>query len=82
MLSWMPDPATRDATILRQAFAGDIIDLKAATEVICSRTSTQIQQVKQIYLARFHAYLEHDIEYQASGDHKKVSPSLPPPLHT
>ncbi|KAL0409060.1 UNVERIFIED_CONTAM: Annexin D5 [Sesamum radiatum] len=72
VLLWMPDPAARDATILRQALTGDVIDLKAATEVICSRTSSQIQFVKQIYLARFHAYLEHDIEYQASGDHKKL----------
>lgn len=72
ILLWMPDPAARDATIIRQALTGDIIDLKAATEVICSRTSPQIQYVKQIYHARFHAYLEHDIEYQASGDHKKL----------
>ncbi|KAL0326799.1 UNVERIFIED_CONTAM: Annexin D5 [Sesamum angustifolium] len=72
VLLWMPDPAARDATIIRQALTGDVIDLKAATEVICSRTSSQIQFVKQIYLARFQAYLEHDIEYQASGDHKKL----------
>lgn len=68
----MPDPAAKDANILRRALTGDVIDLRAATEVICSRTTVQIQQLKQIYLARFHAYLEHDIERQASGDHRKV----------
>lgn len=72
ILLWMPDPAVRDATVVRKALSGDVIDLKAATEVICSRTSTQIQHFKQIYHAKFHAYLEHDIEYQASGDLKKV----------
>ncbi|KAK4484102.1 hypothetical protein RD792_011322, partial [Penstemon davidsonii] len=72
LLMWMSDPAGRDATIVRQALAGDIINLKAATEVICSRTSTQIQQLKQIYHARFHAYLEHDIQRQASGDLKEL----------
>ena len=72
----MHDPATRDATIVRQALSGDIVDLKAATEVICSRTPTQIQQFKQIYFSIFGTYLEHDIEYQASGDHKKVIHSL------
>ncbi|KZV46413.1 hypothetical protein F511_23619 [Dorcoceras hygrometricum] len=72
VLLWMPDPAARDAIIVRKALAGDIIDLKAATEVICSRTPSQIQLFKQIYRARFHAYVEHDIEYQASGDHKKL----------
>ncbi|XP_073141227.1 annexin D5-like [Henckelia pumila] len=72
VLLWMHDPAGRDAIIVRKALTGDIIDLKAATEVICSRTPSQIQFFKQIYHARFHAYVEHDIEYQASGDHKKL----------
>ena len=69
----MHDPATRDATIVRQALSGDVIDLKAATEVICSRTSTQIQQLKQIYYSIFGVMVENDIEFHASGDHKKVS---------
>ncbi|XP_051145216.1 annexin D5-like [Andrographis paniculata] len=72
ILAWMPDPGTRDATIVRDALAGDVIDLKAATEVICSRTQPQIQHFKQIYLAKFHAHLEQDIEYQASGDLQKL----------
>lgn len=72
VLLWLHDPATRDATIVRQALSGDIVDLKAATEVICSRTPSQLQQFKQIYFSRFGTYLEHDIEYQASGDHKKL----------
>lgn len=76
----MPDPAVRDATVVRKALSGDVIDLKAATEVICSRTSTQIQHFKQIYHARFHAYLEHDIEYQATGDLKKVRTLSPSPF--
>ncbi|PIN05575.1 Annexin [Handroanthus impetiginosus] len=72
ILLWMPDPPLRDATIVRKALTGDVIDLKAATEVICSRTPSQIQHFKQIYHARFHAYLEHDIEYRATGDHKQL----------
>ncbi|KAL2545823.1 Annexin D5 [Forsythia ovata] len=72
VLLWMPDPASRDATTVRNALSGDVIDIKAATEVLCSRTPSQIQQLKQIYHAWFHTYLEHDIEYQASGDHKKL----------
>ncbi|GMY18130.1 annexin D5 [Fagus crenata] len=69
---WVHDPVSRDATIVRQALSGDIIDLKAATEVICSRTPSQIQQFKQVYFTIFGTYLEHDIEFQASGDHKKL----------
>ncbi|PON35198.1 Annexin [Parasponia andersonii] len=72
VLLWLHDPATRDATIVRQALSGDVIDLKAATEVLCSRTSTQIQQLKQIYYAIFGVLVENDIEFRASGDHKKL----------
>lgn len=72
VLIWMPGPALKDATIVREALAGDKLDLRAATEVICSRTPSQLQQLKQIYNARFHAYIEHDLERQATGDLKKL----------
>ncbi|KAL7240102.1 hypothetical protein ACSBR2_005883 [Camellia fascicularis] len=72
VLLWMQDPAGRDATVVRQALSGNKVNVRVATEVICSRTSHQIQQFKQAYLAIFGAYLEHDIEHQASGDHKKM----------
>lgn len=72
ILLWLPDPATRDAMILRQALSGDYIDLTAATEIICSRTPSQLQTIKQIYHGRFGSYLEHDVSYHTSGDHQKV----------
>ncbi|XAR65127.1 hypothetical protein NMG60_11009106 [Bertholletia excelsa] len=72
VLLWMPDPARRDATILKQALSGTIVHVRAATEVICSRTPSMIQQMKQVYHALFGVYLEHDIESRSSGDHKKL----------
>ncbi|KAK9666767.1 hypothetical protein RND81_14G209900 [Saponaria officinalis] len=68
----MQDPPSRDAIVVRKALTGNYINLKAVTEVICSRTPTQIQVFKQIYLQRFGSYLEHDLERRASGDHKKL----------
>lgn len=68
----MHDPAVRDATIVRQALSGVVVDLRAATEVICSRTPSQIQYFKQIYYTMNGVYLEHDIESRTSDDHKKV----------
>ncbi|XXG51260.1 hypothetical protein AAC387_Pa02g5075 [Persea americana] len=72
VLLWLHDPARRDATIVREALSGDVVDMKAATEVICSRTSSQIQVFKQAYYAKFGVQLEQDIEFRASGDHKKL----------
>ncbi|XP_008454769.2 annexin D5-like [Cucumis melo] len=72
VLLWMHDPATRDAVIVKEALCGEPIHLRRATEVLCSRTSTQIQHLRQIYLSMFQSYIEHDIEKSASGDHKKL----------
>ncbi|XP_006355039.1 annexin D5-like [Solanum tuberosum] len=71
-LLWMHDPAVRDATIVRQALSSVVVDLRAATEVICSRTPSQIQYFKQIYYTMNGVYLEHDIESRTSDDHKKL----------
>nr|AFK45123.1 unknown [Lotus japonicus] len=71
VLLWMHDPAGRDATIIRQCLAVDM-NFEGATEVICSRTPSQLQYLKQIYHSKFGVYLEHDIEATTSGDLKKI----------
>ncbi|KNA24108.1 hypothetical protein SOVF_018850 [Spinacia oleracea] len=70
ILLWMQDPAARDAVVVKQALTAN--DLRGATEVICSRTPSQIQTFKQIYHAKYGTYLEHDLERHTSGDHKKL----------
>ncbi|KAK7291341.1 hypothetical protein RIF29_06402 [Crotalaria pallida] len=77
VLLWMHDPAVRDATIIRQSltpisYNPPIRDLEGATEVICSRTPSQLQYLKQVYHSMFGVHLEHDIEVNTSGDHKKI----------
>ncbi|KAJ7970232.1 Annexin [Quillaja saponaria] len=72
VLLWMNDPAGRDAIVIRQALHADTRNLEAATEVICSRTPSQIQYLRQIYHSKFGIFLEHDIEAATSGDHKKL----------
>ncbi|XP_014503254.1 annexin D5 [Vigna radiata var. radiata] len=70
VLLWMHDPAGRDALILRQCLTAE--NLEATTEVLCSRTSSQLQYLRQVYHSKFGVYLEHEIERYASGDHKKM----------
>ncbi|KAE8710684.1 monoglyceride lipase-like [Hibiscus syriacus] len=67
VLLWMHDPAERDATVIRQAFLSDITNLSAATEVICSRTPSQIQLIKQNYHSKFGIVLEQDVAAHTSG---------------
>ncbi|CAL0308397.1 unnamed protein product [Lupinus luteus] len=75
VLLWLHDPATRDAIILRQALStqsGPIVDNQAITEIVCSRTPSQLRRLKEVYLSQYHSYLERDIENQTNGDHKKL----------
>ncbi|KAI9087386.1 hypothetical protein K1719_030706 [Acacia pycnantha] len=75
VLLWMHDPAGRDAEIIRQTLMTDrrLRSLEAVTEVICSRTPSQLQHLKQIYHSKFGVFLEHDIDRNtSSGDHKKM----------
>ncbi|KAM0071378.1 putative Annexin superfamily [Helianthus debilis subsp. tardiflorus] len=67
----MPDPARRDAVILHEALHTNI-DLKAVTEVICCRTTSQLSHLKHLYVSLFGVYLEHDIQPQTSCDHEKL----------
>lgn len=78
MSLWLHDPPTRDAKVLRKALTPSIVDNQAITEVICSRTPSQLRQVKEVYLTIYHSDLEKDIESQTSGDHKKVLISIQP----
>ena len=72
VLLWMHDPAGRDAIVIRQALLADVTSLDAATDVIGSRTPSQIQVIKQIYHSKFGVFLEQDIEGHTTGDHQKV----------
>ncbi|KAG8047222.1 hypothetical protein GUJ93_ZPchr0008g11896 [Zizania palustris] len=73
MLLWILDPASRDAEILHQALYGDVItDMRAVTEVVCSRTPSQLQIMKQAYHARFGCHLENHVAERTSGDHQRL----------
>ena len=71
VLLWMPDPAGRDVEIIKKSLIV-VKNLEAATEVICSRTPSQLQYLKQLYHSKFGVYLEHEIESNTSGDLQKV----------
>jgi len=77
LLLWLHDPPSRDAKVARKALTSPVVDNQAITEIICSRTPSQLRRLKEVYLSNYHSPLEHDIENQTSGDHKKVLPPYP-----
>ncbi|XP_019100946.1 PREDICTED: annexin D5-like [Camelina sativa] len=72
VLLWMPEAVERDASILQRSLRGAVTDHKAVAEIICTRSGSQLRQIKQVYNNTFGVKLEEDIESEASGNHKRV----------
>ncbi|OMO60828.1 Annexin [Corchorus capsularis] len=72
VMLWMQEPGVREAYIIKNALKGAVKDQKAITEIICSRTSSQIGQLKRHYFTNVGSSLEEDIESEVSGDYKKL----------
>ncbi|XP_058227321.1 annexin D5-like [Rhododendron vialii] len=71
LLLWMDDPASRDAKIVKRALSKNLITV--AIEVICSRTPSQLEELKKVYRTMFTTYLDEDIDQShANGDNKKL----------
>lgn len=71
LLLWMHCPAGRHALILKHTLTVNK-NLDATTQVICSRTPTQLHYLRHIYYTKFSINLQHGIERNTSRDHKKV----------
>ncbi|KAG5536642.1 hypothetical protein RHGRI_024161 [Rhododendron griersonianum] len=67
LLLWMDEPANRDAKIVKRGLSKNV-----AIEVICSRTPSQLEELKKAYRTLFGVYLDEDIESHAHGDNKKL----------
>lgn len=66
------DNAQFDARCLRNAMKGAGTDEKALIEVICTRSNTEIANIKAAYTAMFHRDLEKDIISETSGHFKRI----------
>ncbi|MCO5581912.1 hypothetical protein L7F22_035801 [Adiantum nelumboides] len=72
VLLWMEDAADRDAIIIRDALEGWGTKDIALIEMICTRTKSQLQAIRQAYNTRFYRSLDEDIASDTSGDYKKL----------
>ena len=72
---WMLEEPERDAVIVGQGLALMSIDLPSVTEVICSRTPCQLQNLKRAYYIKYNSQLVKHIDSFTSlvmGRHKEV----------
>ncbi|XP_058079368.1 annexin D5-like isoform X1 [Magnolia sinica] len=72
VMLWMLDPAERDATIVGQALTLTSLDLIALTEVICSRTPSEIRLFKKAYFQKYGTQINDDLDFKTYTYHKKL----------
>lgn len=72
VLLWMLEPVQRDVHLLRNAMRGLGTRDKALIDVICTRTPTQLQLIKQYYAQQYGRSVEQDIMSDTSGHYEKV----------
>ncbi|XP_039044659.1 annexin D5-like [Hibiscus syriacus] len=72
VLLWMHEPGERESFLLKETLK----DERAVTEIICSRTPSQIRKLKRAYHTNVGNNLEDDVEEVLSGDHKKLMVAL------
>ncbi|XP_064644568.1 uncharacterized protein LOC135498269 isoform X3 [Lineus longissimus] len=69
-------PDEYDAAELRKAMKGLGTDEDALIEIICTRTSKQMEMIKSTYKRVYNRDLEADIESETSGHYKRLMISL------
>ncbi|KAH9321503.1 hypothetical protein KI387_016142, partial [Taxus chinensis] len=72
VMLWMYDPADRDAVLLRDALIGAGTKDKTLIEIVCSRTPSQLQLIRQAYHVRYNRFVEKDVESDTSGHYQKL----------
>lgn len=72
----MMGPAQRDAILVYESTQGLGTKDRALIGIICTRTPSQIYEIKQAYHSMYEQRLERQIDGDTSGDYRKVSVSM------
>jgi hypothetical protein len=72
MLLWMMGAAQRDAILIYESTQGLGTKDSTLIGIICTRTPSQIYEIKQAYHSMYRQSLERQIEGDTSGDYRKV----------
>ncbi|XP_031493091.1 annexin Gh1-like [Nymphaea colorata] len=72
----MMEPRERDAKLLRDALHGPALGSDILIEVFCTRSSSQLQCIKQAYRSQYNRNIEQDISLKAHSTLKEVLTAL------
>jgi len=72
LLQLCDNPAELDAKLVRQSIKGLLSDEELLSEVICTRTATELKAASEAYTRLFNRNMTNDIKNDTSGDLAKV----------
>lgn len=72
VISLLDPPRLFDAKECHRSIKGVGTDEAALTEILCSRSNAEIQEIKQLYKTNFKKDLEKDITSDTSGDFRRL----------
>ncbi|PIA39163.1 hypothetical protein AQUCO_02700382v1 [Aquilegia coerulea] len=68
----MSEPYERDAEIVRDVLSGARVDLNTLIEIICTRSSLELQSIKQAYRSQYNSDIEQDVSLKVHGGFKEI----------
>ncbi|KAJ0975092.1 hypothetical protein J5N97_017057 [Dioscorea zingiberensis] len=68
----MNDHCIRDAEIINHALFGTNLDSNTLTEIICTRSSSELEAIKQAYCDRYNSHIEKHVSDKSNGSFREV----------
>uniref|UniRef100_A0A5B7B9R1 Putative Annexin-like protein n=1 Tax=Davidia involucrata TaxID=16924 RepID=A0A5B7B9R1_DAVIN len=68
----MSESQERDAEMMRNSLYGGSVNLNILIEIACTRSSLELQSIKQAYCSRYNSNIEQDVSLKVNGGFKEI----------
>ncbi|XP_052193441.1 annexin D2-like isoform X2 [Diospyros lotus] len=68
----MSEPQIRDAEIMRNSLYGASLNISTLVEVACTRSSSELQVIKQAYSSLYNSKIDQDVALKVNGGFKEI----------
>ncbi|XP_059653328.1 annexin D2-like [Cornus florida] len=68
----MSEPQERDAETMRNSLYGGNVNLNTLIEVACTRSSIELQSIKQTYSSQYNSNIDQDVAFKVNGGFKEI----------
>lgn len=66
------EPQERDAEMMRNSLYGGSVNLNTLIEIACTRSSSELQAIKQAYSSLYNSNIDQDVAQKVNGGFKEV----------